>query len=63
MNIGDLVRLDTPDGDDGKVILITSIRQPFSELVYVGIILGETEEHAYLAKELRVDIPRRRKTL
>ena len=53
MNIGDLVRLDTPDGDDGKAILITSIRQPFSELVYVGIILGETEEHAYLAKELK----------
>ena len=50
MNIGDLARLDTPDGDDGKVILITSTRQPFDELIYVGIIIGETEEHAYLEK-------------
>ena len=53
MEIGDLVRLDTPDGDDGKVMLITSTRQPFDKLIYVGIIVGETEEHAYLAKELK----------
>jgi hypothetical protein len=53
MKIGDLVRLDTPDGDNGKVMLITSIRQPFSKLVYVGIIVGEIEEHAYLRSELK----------
>jgi hypothetical protein len=53
MEVGDLARLDTPDGDDGKMMLITSIKQHFKKLIYVGIILGETEEHAYLAKELK----------
>jgi len=53
MKIGDLARLSPPDGDDGKVILITRIRQPFNKLVYVGIIVGEAEEHAYLRSELK----------
>jgi hypothetical protein len=53
MEVGDLARLDTPDGDDGKMMLITSFYVSFKKLIYVGIILGETEEHAYLAKELK----------
>jgi hypothetical protein len=56
MNIGDLARLDTPDNDSGKVVLITnttaSSAQP-SSMLYVAIVVGETEEHVYLLKELK----------
>jgi hypothetical protein len=56
MNIGDLARLDTPDNDSGKVVLITnttaSSAQP-SSMLYVAIVVGEIEEHVYLRSELK----------
>ena len=54
MNIGDLARLDTPDSDSGKVVLITnttaSSAQPGNTL-YIAIVVGETEEHVYLRRD------------
>ena len=56
MNIGDLARLDTPDNDSGKMVLITnttaSSAHPGS-ILYVAIVVGETEEHVYLRRELK----------
>jgi hypothetical protein len=56
MKIGDLARLDTPDNDSGKMVLITdttaSSAQPGS-MLYVAIVVGETEEHVYLRRELK----------
>ena len=56
MQVGDLARLSTPDDADGKVVLITnttaSSAQP-SSMLYVAIVVGETEEHVYLRRELK----------
>ena len=55
MKVGDLARLSTPDDDDNKVALITDIRgsadKPTS--FYVAVIVGETEQRAYLLRELK----------
>ena len=55
MNIGDLARLDTPDNDSGKVVLITNTAtSPTTQtMLYVAIVVGETEEHVYLRRELK----------
>ena len=53
MNIGDLARLDTPDNDSGKMVLITdTVTEGVQTMLYVAIIVGETEEHVYLRREL-----------
>ena len=49
--IGDLVKLDTPDNDDGKVVLITGESSLTGSLF--GVIVGEVEQHAYLPWELK----------
>ena len=55
MKIGDLARLSTPDDADGKVVLITDIRDAADKPAsfYIAVIVGETVEQAYLPKELK----------
>ena len=54
MNIGDLARLDTTDNDSGKVVLITNtVNEGVLAGSYIAIVVGETEEHVYLRKELK----------
>ena len=54
MKIGDLARLDTPDNDSGKVVLVTNtVTEGVQTMLYVAIVVGETEEHVYLRKELK----------
>ena len=56
MKVGDLARLSTPDDADGKMVLITCIVERMGDSDqwgYVGIIVGETEEHVYLRRELK----------
>ena len=53
MEIGDLARLDTPDNDSGKVVLVTNtVTEGVQSMLYVAIVVGETEEHVYLRREL-----------
>ena len=57
MKIGDLARLSTPDDADGKVVLITRIVERMGDADqwgYVGIVVGEAEEHVYLRRELKL---------
>jgi hypothetical protein len=55
MNIGDLARLSTPDDADGKVVLITgTVNEGVLTGSYIAIIVGETEKHVYLQKELKL---------
>ena len=54
IKVGDLCRLSTPDGDDGKLLLITGITAKDRRTSYpTGVIVGESEEHAYLQWELQ----------
>ena len=51
---GDLARLDTPDNDSGKVGLVTNtVTEGVQTMLYVAIVVVETEEHVYLRKELK----------
>jgi len=52
MNIGDLAILSTPDDADGKMVLITRFSTRTGS--FFGVIVGETEEHAYLPWELKL---------
>ena len=53
IKVGDLCRLSTPDCDDGKLLLITGIDDTVGRTSYpIGVIVGESEEHAYLPWEL-----------
>ena len=54
MKVGDLAKLSTPDDADGKVVLITgTITEGVLAGGYIAIIVGETEKHVYLQKELK----------
>lgn len=62
MKIGDLVKLTTPDDDDGKVGLVhyrvfdgySKQELGVDEVVSYGVqLLGETEAHDYLTWEVQ----------